>query len=130
MSFLNADQILQAEDRRYEEVLTPEWGGKVRIRSLTGQEFEDWQDSLKRDKKGKITTESIRASLAAEVMVNEEGERLFAGTRMVVQLGKKSSAALQRIFTAAQRMNGLNDEDVEELAEGFGEAPDEPSTSD
>ena len=130
MSFLNADQILQADDRRYEEVPVPEWGGKVRIRSLTGQEFEDWQDGLKRDKKGKITTESIRASLAAEVMVNDQGERLFAGTRMVLQLGNKSSAALQRIFTAAQRMNGLNDEDVEELAEGFGEAPDEPSTSD
>ena len=130
MSFLSADQILQAEDRRYEEVLTPEWGGKVRIRSLTGNEVDSWQDNLPRDKKGKVSTENLRASLVAQVVVNEQGERLFAGKNMLTQLGNKAAAPLDRIFEAAQRMNGLKEEDIEELMEGFGEVPDEASTSD
>ena len=130
MSFLNADQILGSEDRKYEEVLTPEWGGKVRIQSLTGEEQEKWEDSLPRDKKGKVSTQDLRASLAAAVVVNEQGERLFAGTRMITQLSKKNVKPLNRIFEAARTLNGLKEEDIEELAEGFGKDTDEPSTSD
>ena len=34
----------------------------------------------------------------------------------VVKLGKKSSAALDRIFSAAQKLNRISDDDVEDLA--------------
>lgn len=136
--FLNADQILQADDRRYEEVPVPEWApagtnpkdAKVRLRSLTGNERDKWEDNLPRDKKGKISSDNLRASLAAEVIVNEHGEKLFAGARMITQLGNKAAAPIDRIFEAAQRMNGIKEEDVEELMEGFGEGTDEASTSD
>jgi len=46
---------------------------------------------------------------------DEEGTRLFAAKDMD-ELGKKSAAALDRIFTVAQRLNGLSGEDVEDLA--------------
>ena len=37
---------------------------------------------------------------------------------------------LDRVAVAAQKLNGITDEDIEELAEGFEDAPNEPSTSD
>jgi hypothetical protein len=46
---------------------------------------------------------------------DENGERLFQ-EEDTFPLGGKSAAALDRIFTVAQRLNGLRDEDVQELA--------------
>ena len=34
--YLTAETILNAEDFRYEDVECPEWGGTVRVRSLSG----------------------------------------------------------------------------------------------
>ena len=36
MQYLSADNILNADDFAYAEVDCPEWGGTVRIRSLSG----------------------------------------------------------------------------------------------
>ena len=44
-------------------------------------------------------------------------------------LGGKSASALDRIFTVAQKLNGLRDEDVDELAKNSsaGQSDDSPS---
>ena len=48
-------------------------------------------------------------------LLDENNERLFQ-PEDEFPLGGKSAAALDRIFTVAQRLNGLRDEDVSELA--------------
>jgi hypothetical protein len=62
-------------------------------------------------------------------MVDENGERLFQ-EEDTFPLGGKSAAALDRIFTVAQRLNGLRDEDVEELAKNSSGDQSEDSPTD
>jgi hypothetical protein len=51
-------------------------------------------------------------------LVDENGEQLFQHED-TFPLGAKSAAALDRIFQVAQRLNGLREEDVNELAANF-----------
>ncbi len=36
--YLTKDSILKSEDRKYQDIEIPEWGGTVRVQSLTGAE--------------------------------------------------------------------------------------------
>ena len=62
-------------------------------------------------------------------IVNEQDEQMF-NKADVKLLDRKSAAALDRVASAAQKLNGISDDDIEELAEGFEDAPSEDSTSD
>lgn len=131
MALLSAEEILNADDRRYEIVAVPEWGGEVRLRSLTGRERDAFEASLQ-DRKGKSVKENVenfRARQVALCAVDAEGKLLFTNKQQVVMLGNKSVAALQRVFNKCNEMNGFSEQDVEELTEDFDEAPDGSSTS-
>jgi len=47
----------------------------------------------------------------------------------VKALGEKSAAALERVFDVARKLSGLSEDDVEELAGDFDDAPNGDSTS-
>lgn len=114
---LTKDAILAADDLRKEIVLVPEWGGDVFVRSMTGTERDDFEQSVYNSNgKSKDTNLSnIRARLCALTMIGEDGERLFE-LADAIKLGKKSAKALDRVFSVAQNLNGLSGSDVEELA--------------
>ncbi len=129
---LSRDAILGVDDRATEVVPVPEWGGDVIVRALSGAERDAYEASLvtvRRDGSQRFNMENIRARLAAMSIVGEDGERLFSD-QDIKALGSKSAQALDRVFDAARKLSGLSDEDVKELAEGFGDAPSEDSTSD
>lgn len=133
MALLKHDQILAADDLVTEDVSVPEWGGEVRIRTLTGTERDRFEQSLmevKKDGSVKSNRDNVRARLLVLCIVNEQGEQEFSGAADIAALGRKSAAALDRVASAAQRLNAFSDADVEELAEGFGDAQNESSTSD
>jgi len=129
--FLTRDQILGADDIPTEVIDVPEWGGQVKIRGLTGAEKDRFeQDSMQgKGKDTKMNLINIRARLVALSIVDESGRRIF-GKHDIEALGKKSAAALERVFTAAQKLNGLTDDDVEGLTEDFGATQGDNSTSD
>lgn len=131
MALLSKDQILTADDRRYAEVAVPEWDGSVRLRSLTGTERDRFEAGFQesKGKQAKDNMENFRARLVALCAVDEEGKLLFTNRQEVVLLGGKSVAALQRLFDKCNEMNGISEQDVEELVEDFDEAPAESSTS-
>lgn len=130
--FLTADQILATEPRIFKVVDVPEWGGKVRVRSLTGKERDEFEAGLSetRGSKTKSNFKNFRAKMVAICAVDAEGELLFPHRYQVDKLGEKSVAALQRVFNVCQALNGMSDEDVDSLTEDFGPDPDELSTSD
>jgi|SRR6476661_6002529 len=133
MAILSREEIIQVDDRKLKEVPVPEWGGSVMIRSLTGRERDDFEQStVKTNKRGQQEQnfENFRARFVALCVVDENGRRLFQSRQEVALLGNKSVAALQRIFNEAQEMNGMSQEDVDELTSDFEKAPDEDSTFD
>lgn len=131
MALLSKAQILQADDNAYEDVDVPEWGGQVRIRSLSGIERDKYEKSLIRQRNGQMeqVIDFATARLVAWAAVDENNSRLFNGEDEVKELATKSSAALQRCFNVAARLAGLTESDIAEMTEGFGSSPSGSSTS-
>ena len=114
---LTKDQILQADDLEKETVDVPEWGGVVIVRAMTGLDRDQFEQSIydSNVKSKKTNLDNIRARLCALTLVDESGALLFT-LEDAKALGKKSAKALDRVFSVAQRLNGLSPDDVEDLA--------------
>jgi tRNA(Phe) wybutosine-synthesizing methylase Tyw3 len=113
---LSKEQILSAEDLQSEIVEVPEWGGTVKVRMMTGSERDAFEMSIFKVK-GKDTERNfvdLRAKLVARTLINEKGERIFTDDD-ISALGKKSAKALDRVYQAASRLNGIGKEAVDEL---------------
>ncbi len=108
---LSRDQILSAQDRKFEEVDVPEWGGSVRIGVMSGALRDAWEQSLVGKSGPNIL--NIRARLVAFSAVDDEGKRLFSEADAEA-LGDKSATALDRCAKVSQKLNGLTEEDLEE----------------
>ena len=131
MPVLNREDILAAEDILTESVDVPEWGGKVFVKGITGKERGKFEANviLNPGKNQKLNMVDMRAMLGSLTMVDESGKKLF--TRADVKaLNEKSAAPLDRVFEVAQRLSGLSDDAVEELAEGLEDRPFESSALD
>ena len=119
MPQLDKNAILNSDDRRVEAVEVPEWGGPAYVRTLKGSERDAWEISLT-SKDGKtIDRRNARAKFASLVLCDAQGVRLFTEAEAGA-LGEKSSAALNRIWDAGTRINGIGDEAVAELEKNSG----------
>lgn len=125
---LTKEQILAADDIRSEVVSVPEWGGDVRIQSMSGMARDRYEQALF-EGKNSVSAKNIRAKLVASSAVDDSGNLLFSETD-IEALGKKSAKALDRLFAVAQRINGVTSGDVEELEKNLEADPSAVSTSD
>lgn len=154
--YVSRQNIADADDISEEDVRVPEWAPKgasqaqraaavVRVRGLTGTQRDEFEASIiteKADptKKGrtvtKVDTTKMRAKLVVKSVVHpptspQAGQPMFDDTD-IGWISAKGAAALDRVFSVAQRLSGLSDDDVEALVEGFGAAGtsnDDGSTS-
>jgi len=121
---LTADDIFQADDLPRERIEVPEWGGHIYIRTMTGAERDSWEESIlkmnvrtvngKSVQQTEVIRKNARANLVSRVCCDESGTSLFSPDQ-ATELGRKSSAALDRCWEVAQRLNHLSDDDIEEL---------------
>jgi len=115
---LSREDILQAKDLVLKEVAVPEWGGTVFVKSMTAKERDAFEASVTEIRGGKqsVRLENIRAKFAALTICDENGKRLF-DEKDIPALAEKSAGALTRVFEAAQKLSGLTDGDIKEMAE-------------
>ena len=112
---LDRNSILQMDDLPKEKVSVPECGnGDLWVKTLTGSERDSFEQSMVQ-KKNKPNLNNVRARFAVLTICDEKGERLFTDNDAEA-LGKKSAAALDRVFEVAQRLNGFSDDDQRELS--------------
>lgn len=131
MPLLTKAQILGVADLVHEDVDVPEWGGAVRVQMLTGAERDAFEQEIvtRQGKRVQMNLANVRARLVALCLVDEEGQRVF-GEADVKALGRKSALALNRVFEVAQRINGLTEQDMEELVGNSDSDQSGSSTSD
>lgn len=131
MALLTREQILKKDDRAWQDVLIPAWGGKVRVRSLSGAERDAFEDSIlgerKKDGSRDVVLNNLRAKLVALTAVDKDGTPLFSKDD-VVELGKKNAAALDRLYAAAQKLSGIGPGDVEEMVKNSAPGQDDVSS--
>ena len=110
---LTKDQIFEIKDLQVELVDVPEWGGQVYVRGMSGSERDAFEASVVdlRGSTQKVNMQNIRARLVSLTTCDQEGNRLFSDSD-IIELGKKSAIALQRIFDVAQRLSGLSKEEM------------------
>jgi hypothetical protein len=130
MPILSKAAILAAKDLVTESVHVPEWQGEVLVRTLTAAELDQYQTSMlqQRGKSQVANLENIRSKLVAMTVVDEDGQRLFTDSD-VKALSGKSGSAVNRIFEVAQRLSGLSNDAVDEMAEALEADPLEGSHS-
>lgn len=114
MAILSKEEILKAKDADTVVVNVPKWGGDVIVSTMTGNARDRFESSIV-GKNGGMNMQNIRAKLVAACVVDEDGKLLFTQDD-IVALSKKSSVALDKVFNAAQKLNAISDDDVEELA--------------
>jgi hypothetical protein len=114
MAILKKDDILNAQDSKTVTLEVPEWGGEVIIATMSGFARDRFEASIM-GKNGGMNMLNVRAKMVAACLVDEEGNLLFSEND-ILRLGKKSCAALDRIFEEAQKLNRLGDQDIENLA--------------
>jgi hypothetical protein len=98
---LSAAEILAADDLQTVDVEVPEWGGVVRLRSLTGEEISKIIDAT--SQRGADRALQIVALCA----IDEKGATLFTSEQLA-DLQKKNLKVLLRLQTAAMRLNDLD----------------------
>lgn len=111
---LTKEQILAANDFRSETLHVPEWGGEVSIGIMTGTERDAFEAECYAARNGSAFTPNIRARVAAWTIRGADGQRLFTAAD-VAELGKRNGVALERVYAAAERVNGLTKSALEEL---------------
>jgi hypothetical protein len=130
MSFLTKEQILNADDLKFVELEVPEWGGTVRIKTLTAGERDRLESIMfPGGDTSKVNTKNVRALVASLAIVDDKGERLFS-EKEIGELAKKSAKAMDRVFTAAQELNGITKKDIEDMEGNLKPDPADYSSSD
>lgn len=113
---LKREEILAANDMAFEDVEVPEWGGTVRVRLMDGgarDAFDAWRYKYKDDHVTRM--KRIRPLVCCLTMVDEDGRLLFTEDDMDV-LASRSTAAIDRVFQSAFRLNKLGPQEAADAA--------------
>lgn len=112
---LSRDDILRATDLPVSSVEVPEWGGTVFVRTLTAEEYDEFERSTFSFDGGKkeLHLENVRGRFVALCACDEDGRRLFCDDD-APELGRRSKPAIERVYEAAQRLNGVAAGSVED----------------
>lgn len=121
MTLLNFDSIVATQDKEYEDVEVPEWGGTVRIAAMSGTDRDRWELSMMQadessERGFKMNFDAYsRVRLVALCLVDDNFQRVFVTDKQVEALGQKSGAVMDRLYNVAQRVNGITDADIDDL---------------
>ncbi|MBE7197882.1 MAG: hypothetical protein INR70_08775, partial [Parafilimonas terrae] len=107
------DAILSAPDIQtsLEPVDVPEWGVTVYVGVMSGTDRDRFESVQVSDRK----FDDVRARLVAACLRDAEGRPVFTAAD-VPALGAKSGRVLDRLFSAAMRVNAIGPREIEELA--------------
>ena len=121
MTLLNFDDIVASQDKEYQDVDVPEWGGTVRIATMSGEDRDRWElsmmqadDSSERGFKLNFDAYS-RVRLVAMCLVDDNFNRIFVTKEQIERLSQKSGKVMDLLYDVAQRVNGITESDIDDL---------------
>lgn len=112
MTLLSKAAILGAVDLKTEDVEVSEWGGTVRVVTMSGKARDEF---FARQGEGGLPYSQFSATVLVATIVDEEGKQIFEESD-VDALRAKSPDALERVLAVAMRLNGIGPKAAEEAA--------------
>lgn len=112
---LGKSELLAVEDRRYEEILVPEWKGKIRIQSLSASEGLDLMAALQNDEANQGMILCLIKSA-----VDVDGALLFEEDNVEValhQLKEKALSGFSIVQNNVLRLNRLGNYSDDEVVD-------------
>ena len=110
----SANSILGKDDFHYEVIEVPEWGGDLRLKSLSGSERSQ---IIKATQKQKDTADGVFEKCIIYAAVDEEGRRIFNDDDATLKvLQTKDAGVTQRIGRKVLEISGLS-RDALQIAE-------------
>lgn len=101
----SANAILQSDDFRYEEIEVPEWGGSLRLKSLSGTERTAVIRMLNQKKD---TVDGVYEKVIIFSAVDADGRKIFEDNQSTLSiLQGKDAGVTQRIAMKALELSGL-----------------------
>lgn len=90
--------------------------GEVIVRGMTGVERDEFEAGLitGKGRNRDVNMRNMRARLVSYCVVDDAGERVFSDPEA---LGKIRADVLNRLFTVAQKLSGISEEDADELGQ-------------
>jgi hypothetical protein len=127
MPCLTREQILNADDRKREEVdMNPfGWPGSVWVQNITGLERGKFEEAMQ----DKGSFPKFRALLLVYCIVNDDGKRLFNSESDVDALNTKNAAALDHLYDKAQKLCGWRKADIDDLTKNLSTGQSDDSTT-
>lgn len=104
-TILNKLQVLSCSDFNYDYVDVPEWGGRLRVRGLSGEERAFCDKMLRDAEVGKAGPNTYAAALIACGTVDDQGASLFSRVD-IPALSKKADNVLQRVGVRILQLSG------------------------
>lgn len=130
---LTFDEIVAANDIQYDYVEVPEWGGRLRVKSLTGEERSKVFAAIRAHGKQIHDDDEAASIFYARVIAAsavDEDDKLVIGQKNALALTKKNAAALTRVFKVCARLSGLGDDEIEKAKEDLKRTPSDDTGSD
>jgi len=119
MTLLNRESLLKKEELQITKV---DLGDNfVFVKEMTGRERELFERSFIIEKKGskgsdfEITHDYFRAKLAVITVCDKDGKLLLKSNDYIQLSTSMGASKLQKIADAAQKLNGISEEDKEDL---------------
>lgn len=111
---LSRDDILKPRERKYRTISA--FGGKVRLKELTGLERAEFEDATSEMIRSATSTGGLRrmAAMLVFTVVDEEGGQVFS-MEDVDQIANLPFPEVEKVFTEAVKLNALTKEDVDSL---------------
>lgn len=127
------EQIQQADDFQISDPIPcPEWGADcvLYVKGISGAERDSFEEAcfIKRGKRRELSLQDVRAKLIVLAACEKDGKPVFRpGDEK--WLTRKSGKVLDRLFSVAQKINGITEEDIEEIAGNSASVPNGDSGS-
>lgn len=109
---LSREDILGVKDSKQDDVEVSEWGGSVKVQSLTAAKRGEIMDTCMNDK-GKMNTVKLYPLLLVGGCVDEKGNPVFTRTDVDV-LNSKSAGAVEKVAKVIMKLSGIGPDDLEE----------------
>jgi len=127
VTYVTREALLKPMEREQETVSLPELGEGVCVivTGMTAKERSQFDQQFV-SRKGEAMKSRIaegRERIVVACCRDEGGKRIFTADD-VAQLGKQSSAIIERIVIVAQRLSGMTKDELEDAVKNSEETPD------
>mgnify|MGYP006883108143 CR=1 FL=1 len=114
---LNREAFLRPAEVPVELVEIPELGGSIKVRGMTARQRSEFEKQFQTasGKQSKTRIAEVRERLVVACCVNDDGSLMFS-EEDISAIGNQAAGVVERIVNVAQRLCGMSNTDVEELA--------------